>query len=654
MRRRDFVKSAATTVGGSLLGVSLNQAAGLTSPEASASGSTNELKSDEVPDTLDLADRAALSINALTGAADPERNYETYLSGHLVFRPPNMSGLSGMCAAKPVHALPCLRVMSGSKLRSDYDYKMLEACTRDVEKDGLWWLNVEGRPWRAKSLGQPGGTEGGRDIVCVQGQARLMVALMDCWSKYDPDPRWLDLVQRMSDGLAQIALRNDDLAWYHYIYSRSGWSGKLDPDANPDPTGAGGGGFIYTDGHPLRAFSRWYAVSGDKKALDMADRLARFLMRPEVWGTGEGPTMVDASAHGLWRGHFHSHTMGMKGLLEYGIVTRDARVQEFVADFYEYSRNFGIPRMGWFPNFIGPIQEVQENAFNSWGSKAMMMEGCDIGDMTWLAVRLSDAGIGDHWDDVDQWVRNHLVEHQMINREILEDIVTSSPEHKTNTLTETDDNIIARNIGSFLSSSDPTIGEPWWTMCCNANCALGGLYSAWKSIVQGTGDVARVNLLLNRTSPWLDVDSYLPYEGKVVLRNKTARKAYVRLPRWIDKKAVRCHVNQAEVVAAWLDNYVTFQGLASRDVITINFPLVETTEKYTELLSGQEYTCRFKGNTLVDISPRAKLPGRPRGISDAGSRFSFTKAYPMYQRDFYNRPTAPLKRRPQYVSSMVI
>jgi hypothetical protein len=113
-------------------------------------------------------------------------------------------------------------------------------------------------------------------------------------------------------------------------------------------------------------------------------------------------------------------------------------------------------------------------------------------------------------------------------------------------------------------------------------------------------------------------------------------------------------VNQSEVVPTWLDNYLALEGLVKRDVVTINFPMLETTEKYKELLSDQEYTCRFKGNTMVDISPRAELPGRPRGISDAGSKFAFTKGYPMYQRDFYNLRRAPLKRRPQYVSSMVI
>ncbi len=657
MRRRTFIKSAVTAVGGSLLAARSGEAAGLINTENPALSAIDDAKSDNlVPDTLDLADRAALSINALTGAADPNRNYETYLSGHLVFRPANMSNLNGMCAAKPVHALPCLRVMSGSKQNQDYDLKMLEACTNEVEDDGLWWLGIKNRPWRAKSTGEPGGTEGGRDIVCVQAQARLMVALMDCWSKYDRDSRWLDLAGKMSDGLAKIAMRNnEDLAWYHYIYHRSGWPGSHDPNGDPDPSGAGGGGFIYTDGHPLRAFSRWYAVSGDKKALDMAQRLTNFLLRPEVWGNGEGPSTVDATTHGLWKGHYHSHSMGMAGLLEYALATNDPRVAQFVVDFYTYSRNFGISRIGWFPCFAGPINEVQDNCLKSWGAKTVMMEGCDIGDMTWLAAHLSSAGLGDYWEDIDQWVRNQLVEYQMINKDILEEIVAGSPAHQIDPVTETDDNVIARNVGAFMSSADPTVGEPWWTMCCNANCALGGLYSAWKTMVQTTGDVSRVNLLFNRNSAALDVASYLPYEGKVVLNNKTSRRVYVRVPRWANKKAVRGFVNQAELTAAWFGDYLVVERLQKGDRVTITFPMVETVEKYKELTSGLEYTCRFRGNTVVDISPRSPLPLRPRGVSDAGSTFGFTKAYPLYQRDFYKQQTkAPMRQRPQYVPTMDI
>ena len=58
----------------------------------------------------------------------------------------------------------------------------------------------------------------------------------------------------------------------------------------------------------------------------------------------------------------------------------------------------------------------------------------------------------------------------------------------------------------------------------------------------GVDGVAQVNLLLNRASPWLDVDSCLPYEGKVVIRNKTAKRLYVRIPLWVNKREVQCHV----------------------------------------------------------------------------------------------------------------
>ncbi len=654
MRRRSFIKGAVTAVGSGLMAPRLGGAARLVDAPARSLPDPGEAAGgDLIPDTLDLASRGALSINALTGAADPQRNYETYLSGHLVFRPANMSNLNGMCAAKPVHALPNLRVMSGSKQNANFDVRMLEACTNEVEDDGLWWLSTKDRPWRAKSSGEPGGTEGGRDIFCVLGQSRLMVALIDCYSKYLNDPKCLDLAGKMSDGMAKIALRNDDLAWYHYIRHRSGWPGSSDPNGDPDPTGAGGGGFIFTNGHPLRAFSRWYAVSGDKNALDMAQRLTRFLLRPEVWGNGEGPTTVDATTHALWKGHFHSHSMGMAGLLEYAVATNDARVAQFVVDFYAYSRNFGISRIGWFPCFAGPMSEVQQNCLNSWGAKSVMMEGCDIGDMTFLAAHLSSAGFGDYWEDIDMWTRNQLVEYQMINRDILQEIVAGSPAHKIDPETETDNNVIERNVGAFMSSADPTVGEPWWTMCCNANCAFGGLYSAWKSIVQTTGEVSRVNLLLNRNSTALDVASYLPYEGKVILSNKTSRKIYVRVPRWADKKVVRAWVNQEELTPVWFGDYLVADRLQRGDTVIVEFPMVETVEKYRELTSGIEYTIRFRGNTVVDISPRSLVPLRPRGVSDAGSTFGFTKGYPLYQRDFYKQQkSTPMKQRPRYVPTM--
>jgi len=65
--------------------------------------------------------------------------------------------------------------------------------------------------------------------------------------------------------------------------------------------------------------------------------------------------------------------------------------------------------------------------------------------------------------------------------------------------------------------------------------------------VRESQGVAQVNLLLNRASPWLDIDSYLPYQGKVVIRNKTARLIAVRIPRWADLGAVHSRLNDREI-----------------------------------------------------------------------------------------------------------
>ena len=595
-----------------------------------------------VPDTLELADRAALAINALTRIADPNNNYESFQCCHLDHQPPYMTHRwAGPCLQKPVHALPMMRVMSGSTQNADVDDKMLDALLRDIESDGLWWLKVEGRPWRTDTFKV--------DQSWPVAHARLMVALLDRYDN-DHDDKWLKIVDRMASGMADIALRKDDRAWYRTAYTRSGWKEHPDSFSNtqensrtieePDEEN------FYNIGLPLRAFSRWYAISGDKKALEMADRLARFLMKRSMWGNGEGPTMVDGPEHAHWKDHFHTSTMGMIGLLDYAIITHNTPLMRFVADYYEYTRQFGISRMGFFPAVIGPLDKVRERNEPQAESGAQVSEGCATADMLWIAATLSEADIGDYWDDVDQYARNHLVEHQILRRDLIEEILAVAPEHTYDPEIESIDDVVERNIGSFVSGSDPTWLYAWWTMCCVGNCSMA-LYKAWDSIVRSSDGMPQVRLLLNRTSPWVDVESHLPYEGKVVLRNKSAREMAVRLPRWVDKREVRCRVGANAVSPVWLHNNAIVKGLKGKDVVSIEFPMVETTEKHTELTYGIQYNCQFKGNTLVDISPRSERPAWAKMGDDAGALFPVVKGYPIYLRDHFKQTKAPMKKRPR-------
>ena len=100
------------------------------------------------------------------------------------------------------------------------------------------------------------------------------------------------------------------------------------------------------------------------------------------------------------------------------------------------------------------------------------------------------------------------------------------------------------NAGTFAGWTGVTsIQRPWVMQCCTGN-GTQGLYYAWEGIVRcRDGKNAQVNLLLNRASPWLDVDSYLPYEGKAVIKNKTAQRISIRIPSWIDRRSLRLDVN---------------------------------------------------------------------------------------------------------------
>ena len=633
--RRDFVKAGAVAAVATSLASS--------SAQAQPAAPTASRYQAHVPDTLDLAARGALALRALTNSADSKFLYETCQGAHLDHQTPYMSWRTGgPCLQKPIHALPGLRLMSGSTVNADVDAKMMEAVISTIDDDGLWWLNVENRPWRKYFQ---------VDQSWPVAHARLMVALLE-WHKLDGDNKWLEMVGRMSDGLARIAETSEDRAWYYTALARSGeWWGHVDAHAGskkqavtaePDALA------FYAVGLPLRAFSHWYAVSGDKKALAMSQKLARYMLKSQMW-TAQVEGMITAAEHGRWSGHFHTHTMGLIGLLEYGIASGDAHVRRVAEEAYLHARSVGISRIGFFPAQIRPPQQKQASDAGASGTSPQVSETCGVADMIALAIRLSQSGMGDYWDDVDQYTRNHLVECQMLRRDLLEEIIAAGPEYNIDPTTETADNVLERNIGAFVSGSDPTWLYTWYTMCCQGNAALA-LYEAWKAILDHTDGVVQVNLLLNRASPWMDIDSYLPYEGKVLFKNKTARKLHARVPSWVDKKAVRCRVGSREVSPHWLGNYVIVEGLKPSDVVQLEFPVPTSSDTFTLPSYQRKYNCEFRGSTLVDIDPRGERPALLEMGSDDGGNFEVRKGYPIYLRDHMKADRAPMKTIERYAA----
>jgi len=137
--------------------------------------------------------------------------------------------------------------------------------------------------------------------------------------------------------------------------------------------------------------------------------------------------------------------------------------------------------------------------------------------------------------------------------------------------------------------------------------------------------------------------------GNPGIKNKTAKELSVRIPMWADKEAVRCKVGRKSRPLIWVGNYLVIDKIRTGDVVTIEFPMVETTEYHTEPTYGIRYTCHFKGNTLVDISPRPEKPNWKEMGSDDGKATAVRKGYPIYLRDHMKADKAPMKEATRYV-----
>ncbi|MHB1296755.1 MAG: glycoside hydrolase family protein [Anaerolineae bacterium] len=578
----------------------------------------------DVPDTLDLAERAAYALNALTRLPDPQIGYISRQIMQYAARPAYMEWPILLLSPKYAEAMPMMRAMCGSDLNLGAEQGLMESLLARIRSDGLLY-SPETDDWAG---------------AYAFTNARTILAMM-AWHQRDGDPAWLKRIEQLSQGIERIVIERDDYAYYppECGYSaEKGWTFtkrpgtayyRYTPPDEPTRDQQGIEGTVKGEqGSQIRCLARWYAQSGDKRALEVAGKLTRFVLKPDFWEPGYPPALVGPE-HARYEGHVHGTGMALRGLLEYALVTRDKRLMQFVRDGYEYTRCFGISRIGWFPGMIDPEKHGRPRVL--FGQRN---EACGMAEMIALAIRLSDAGIGDYWEDVDQYVRNQFVEQQVIDADLMQKASDASPEHTLKPPEETDDDVIARTVGAFTVFADVThAGTP--AGCCTGN-GTQALYYAWEGSVRHHDGRAQVNLLLNRASPWLDVDSYLPYEGKVVLRIKTAKRVDVRIPYWVDKGAVRCHIGRRESAPAWLGNYLLLEGLKPADVVTITFPVVESVETYHT--GDTTYTCTLRGNTLVNISPREDGP----------------TLYPIYLRQHMQANEAPMKRQERFVAPSVI
>ena len=168
--------------------------------------------------------------------------------------------------------------------------------------------------------------------------------------------------------------------------------------------------------------------------------------------------------------------------------------------------------------------------------------------------------------------------------------------------------------------------------CCMGNAART-IYYAWQRSVDYRDGRLRVNLLLNRASPWADVDSYIPYEGRVDIRVKQPCELSLRIPEWVSPSQTRCQVNDASRSCRWDGRYVCLGAVRPGDIAAISFPITLQTEDIN--VQGSYYKIVRKGNDVLLIDP----PG---------------KYCPFYQRAHYRADSVRWKKATRFVADKLI
>jgi len=604
-------------------------------PEVEIPAYRGQRYGDLVPDTLDIAERVELAVNGVSATTDPDADHEIYFWINFFHEPPVMSHKwDDWCQPKFMEALPLLRAACGSSLNDDVDESWKLMLLKSIGPDGLFYFPMKGGCWFGHQMSDhplflPGGAamspldESATHYASPFACGRL-ISTMGIYLQRDGNAVWREVVEKMVQRLAELAIDRGDHCFYPIGFFTPHAELPAGLDATPELSMTDMGG-----GRLPEALAKYARDTGFEPALDLAGGLANairyhslmfdedgaFINRRQYTREGQAaPTQelmaASQAAKGetVHGGHFHSHTICLLNLLEYGLVSGDRDLLDFCRRSYEWARVQGSTLTGFFPTVLNPqffhsglpYSDIRSPWYDEF-------EICELADMIAIALKLSAGGVGDYYDDVDRWTRNFFAEGQLTQIDWIE---TRPRYMDTRPLfaSETSDRVAERSKGGFAGWMS---GSEWATRmgimhCCTGN-ATRSLYYLWEHMLTEGEAGVQVNLRMNRAGRLVDVHGHEPYEGCVEVKVKAPLGSVrVRAPEWVaaDSGELQVKVDGEVVPASWSGRYVEVRGVGAGSVVSAHYPQ----ERYMvkEQLGDGIFTLTMKGSTVVAVDP----PGR--------------------------------------------
>ncbi len=530
----------------------------------------------QTPDTLDLVERARYAINAMTRSTNPEADYAVYFTGVLHRNPPTLSGEIPLYG-KFMEGLALMRIMTSGDTGASTQSKDFNRHVDGIWRDTFLRTLNEQKPVLT-------GPEGGRQLAWLAIQYRQT-----------KDSMWKELGEAAIQRALNAAVHQDDYCYFPH-----------DADGTMPTSWA-----ATYQGWTLQGVTQFYMATGSEAALELAGKLARYLKdHAGVFDTngrflarhGESIPLSPPSRLGPAL-HFHHNGNAMEALTEYAWASGESEFAEFVKKCYEYARSLSdsSPLIGFFQEYI-----------DDWPDHRGVIdcETCCVVDMLLTALWMTKAGVGDYWDDIDRYLRNQFAEMQMTSGDWLTRMTEGlpyQPAGEDEVAMGSPDRWVGTFAGWATANDFFAIGAgPGIMHCCTGNGSRA-LFYLWENMLEFNNGELQLHLLLNRKSPWVEVSSYVPYQGTVELKVKEAcENIAVRAPEWVENSSdsLSCQVNGSSRNLNWKGRYVNIGSASSGDTVELTFPISERTVE--ETVGGVHHTLVIRGNNVISISPPGK------------------------------------------------
>lgn len=549
----------------------------------------------EIPDTEELSDYANRALIAMTGLVSAKEEYITPQLLYISRNPPIMElreGVITVIGAKWAEELPLMRVMTGNNNNHEIDGKIIGTIVRYTGIDGLCYQPVEGRRWAYwdelnRVVGKPFS-----DIFGEGRQLRMLAV----WYQHDRNPLWKRMADKKAQRLLDLSVRDGDIL---ILRSGRGYSPWYRESGSNSMIAVGDAGQVFKTmtgvaaahmvGWTPHAAATWHAIDKDPIIWELGGGLSRYLYREgKIFDGGPGQTPNDMAG-------YLSHAM--VSLAPYALEAGDR-------DMLKTINNAFKPL--WDAEDLGNTGIVNVPTLCSF-------------DMLHLGMVLSQAGYGDYWDAADRRIRNNVLPCQVREEDIpplkaQKFVGIKDPAFQWDKLIplvfEKRSPTYTQGLWEVEGGPDKAVGcmliTPFGVGDTTGDCTANTwrlLHGIWDSILEKNDATLKINLHFNRASPWADIDSYIPYEGKVAVKMKVLKKqVLIRIPQWTDWDKVTCHINDKPRAFAWSNTwngYIQLKEVGKDDVITVAFPMKQWTESGTYGKDNKAYKVTLKGNTVI-------------------------------------------------------